>query len=273
MCNRRIAAVLGLAALIAPLRAAEHASPAIVAHRGLLKHAPENTLANFRACIALGLGFEFDVARTIDGHLVCIHDDTVDRTTNGQGKVAEMTLTRLRELDAGRWFDPKFAGQKVPTIDEVLALIASAPEPGAIYAADLKGEDVEEEVAKKAEKLGILNRLLFIGRTISNPQVRSNIKQASTHAQTAVVSNDADEFVTALNAPHSDWVYFRYLPTSKEVQSVHERGGKTFVAGATVAGNLPENWQRATEARIDAILTDEPLELAGMLRKLRKSAR
>lgn len=273
VCIRRIAVVFGLAALIAPLRAAEPARPAIVAHRGLLKHAPENTLANFRACIELGLGFEFDVARTSDGHLVCIHDDTVDRTTNGQGKVAEMTLERLQALDAGSWFDPKFAGQKVPTIDEVLALIASVPESGAVYAADLKAAQVEEEVVKKAERLGILNRILFIGRTISNQEVRSKIKRTSMHAQTAVVVNDPGEFVTALNAPHSDWAYFRYLPSSKEVQAVHDRGGKTFVAGATVAGKLPENWLRAAEAGIDAILTDEPLDLAEILRKPRKPGR
>ena len=58
------------------LRAAE--PPLIVAHRGLLRHAPENTLANFRACFELRLGFEFDVERTKDGHLVCIHDSTAD---------------------------------------------------------------------------------------------------------------------------------------------------------------------------------------------------
>ena len=56
--------------------------PLIVARRGLLLHAPENTLANFRACLELRLGFEFDVERTKDGHLVCIHDGTVDRTTS-----------------------------------------------------------------------------------------------------------------------------------------------------------------------------------------------
>jgi glycerophosphoryl diester phosphodiesterase len=68
------------------LTAEESSHPLIVAHRGLLHHAPENTLANFRACLELRLGFEFDVEQTKDGHLVCIHDGTVDRTTNGTGK-------------------------------------------------------------------------------------------------------------------------------------------------------------------------------------------
>lgn len=273
MCMRRIYVFLGLMAFIAPLRGAEPADPAIVAHRGLLKHTPENTLANFRACIEMGLGFEFDVTRTSDGHLVCIHDDTVDRTTNGHGKVTEMTLERLRALDAGSWFSPKFVGQKVPTIDEVLGLIAKAPDSGAVYAADLKTVDIEKEVVDKAARLGILDRLLFIGRTISVPQVRKTIKRTSTHARTAVVANDASEFESALNTPDRDWVYFRYVPSAKEVQAVHEKGGRTFVAGATVAGKLPENWLRSTQAGIDAILTDEPLELAEMLRKQRKTGR
>src|SRR5205814_4104078 len=82
----------------------------VVGHRGLLNEAPENTLANFRACLDLRLGFEFDVQRTKDGHLVCLHDSTLDRTTNGQGNVSEHSLDQIREPDAGRWFAPECAG-------------------------------------------------------------------------------------------------------------------------------------------------------------------
>src|SRR5688572_3178594 len=67
-------------------------APQIVAHRGLFKHAPENTLAAFNACLALRCGFELDIRRTKDGHLICIHDDDVRRTTNGNGKVGDLTL-------------------------------------------------------------------------------------------------------------------------------------------------------------------------------------
>src|SRR5262245_34033457 len=80
--------------------------PLVVAHRGLLLHAPENTLANFRACMSLRIGFEFDVRRTKDLHLVCLHDDTLDRTTTGRGKLADHTLAEVRKLDAGAWFGP-----------------------------------------------------------------------------------------------------------------------------------------------------------------------
>jgi glycerophosphoryl diester phosphodiesterase len=135
--------VLVLFAAHTPVESVAEDRPLIVAHRGLLRHAPENTLANFRACLELGLGFEFDVQKTRDGHLVCIHDDTVDRTTNGRGKLAEMTLDELRRLDAGSWFDPRFAGERVPTVEEVLKLIAEYKQHDVLIAVDLKAADVE----------------------------------------------------------------------------------------------------------------------------------
>ena len=97
--------------------------PILLAHRGLVQHAPENTLPSFAAAIELGLSIELDVYQTRDEHLVVIHDKTVDRTTNGTGEVTEMTLAEIRKLDAGSWFDPRFAGAKVPTLEEVFKLI------------------------------------------------------------------------------------------------------------------------------------------------------
>jgi len=78
--------------------------PALLAHRGLVRHAPENTLPAFAAAVELGLSIELDVYQTSDGQLVVIHDKTVDRTTNGTGEVTKMTLAESRRLDAGRWF-------------------------------------------------------------------------------------------------------------------------------------------------------------------------
>lgn len=103
--------IRSLVLLLFCVTAGEASEPLIVAHRGLLHHAPENTLANFRACLELRLGFEFDVEVTKDGELVCIHDSTLDRTTNGTGKVSEHTLAEIRNLDAGSWFAPKFANE------------------------------------------------------------------------------------------------------------------------------------------------------------------
>lgn len=250
----------------ADARSAEPHRPLIVAHRGLLKHAPEDTLANFRACLELRLGFEFDVQRTKDGKLVCIHDSTVDRTTNGTGQVAEMTLEEIRQLDAGSWFDPRFAGEKVPTVEEVLALVAEYRNRNVLIAVDLKTAGVEEDVVRLAEKHKVLPKMLFIGRTISEPEVRQNLKAASPKTQTAAVANNPDEFPSALADANADWVYVRYLPTQAMMEAVHDAKKKSFIAGPTVSGNLPDNWKHCRSVGLDAILTDYPLELGAELR-------
>jgi glycerophosphoryl diester phosphodiesterase len=93
----------------------------LIAHRGASGHAPENTLAAFKKAVTLGATFiETDLQLTRDARLVAIHDDTVNRTTNGKGTVHEMTLADLRRLDAGSWFGSEFAGERIPTLDEVL---------------------------------------------------------------------------------------------------------------------------------------------------------
>src|SRR5271163_371095 len=96
--------------------------PWVIAHRGASGYAPENTLAAFERAVELGAGFiETDIHLTRDARFVAIHDDTVERTTNGSGAVHDFTLAELRALDAGRWFDRDFAEQTIPTLEEVLS--------------------------------------------------------------------------------------------------------------------------------------------------------
>jgi glycerophosphoryl diester phosphodiesterase len=93
----------------------------VIAHRGASGNAPENTLAAFRKAIALGASFiETDLQLSRDARFVAIHDATVNRTTNGQGAVHDMTLADLRKLDAGSWFGSEFAGERIPTLEEIL---------------------------------------------------------------------------------------------------------------------------------------------------------
>jgi glycerophosphoryl diester phosphodiesterase len=94
----------------------------VMAHRGFSGKAPENTLASFQKAIEAGSDFiELDVRFSKDGHLAVFHDDTLERTTNGKGKVADKTLGQLRALDAGSWFgSAAFAGERIPTFQEVL---------------------------------------------------------------------------------------------------------------------------------------------------------
>jgi glycerophosphoryl diester phosphodiesterase len=93
----------------------------IVGHRGAADCAPENTLASFREGLRQGADIiELDVQLTVDGHVVAFHDERLERTTDGHGTLSSKTLTELRRLDAGGWFAPHFAGEKIPTLEEIL---------------------------------------------------------------------------------------------------------------------------------------------------------
>ena len=95
----------------------------LVCHRGANHVAPENTEGAARICFGQRFDFvEVDVRTSSDGALVVIHDDIVDRTTNGTGYVAEMSLSALKELDAGSWFEPHFSGETISTLGEMLTL-------------------------------------------------------------------------------------------------------------------------------------------------------
>ena len=94
----------------------------VIAHRGASGHAPENTLAAFRKAVSLGAVFiETDLQLSRDARFVAIHDATVDRTTGGSGAVHNLTLAELRQLDAGSWFGSEFAGERIPTLEEIFA--------------------------------------------------------------------------------------------------------------------------------------------------------
>jgi glycerophosphoryl diester phosphodiesterase len=96
----------------------------VVGHRGAAARAPENTLVGLRKARELGARWvEFDVMLTADGAPVLIHDETLRRTTSGRGRVSERTLAEIRTLDAGGWFAPEFRGERVPTLEEAVALL------------------------------------------------------------------------------------------------------------------------------------------------------
>jgi len=123
----------------------------LCAHRGAMETHPENTLVAFREAINAGAHMiEFDVFLSKDNEMVVIHDATVDRTTNGTGRISDLTLGQIRILDAGSWKSPEFAGEKIPTLHEVLEIM-----PFNIWLnVHIKGEDnlpvmVAEMLAKE----------------------------------------------------------------------------------------------------------------------------
>src|SRR5581483_9947276 len=109
-------------------------------HRGDQEVAPENTMAAFEAAVACGVDYiETDVHRSADGVLVIIHDDTLDRTTNGSGAVANATLEELLRLDAGGWFGDQHRDQRILTLDRFLAWLDTQNGIGAVIEAKATG--------------------------------------------------------------------------------------------------------------------------------------
>lgn len=158
----RIAAKpLAIVLVLAPLAASAQLS----AHRGDVAAAPENTIPAFLSAVAKGAPqIEFDVNMSSDGHLVVMHDATVDRTTDGTGKVTDFTLAELKALDAGSWFGPEFAGTRIPTLRETLEAI---PE-GVLCNVHMRNN---AEVAVKAARLiQEMDRLeqCFLATTLEN---------------------------------------------------------------------------------------------------------
>ena len=91
-----------------------------IAHRGASSYAPENTFAAFDLAVEMGISdIELDVQFTKDSHIIVIHDETLDKTTDATGSVSERTLEDIQSLDAGSWFDEKFTGERIPTLGEV----------------------------------------------------------------------------------------------------------------------------------------------------------
>ena len=236
--------------------------PRIVGHRGLMRHAPENTLTGFAACIELRLGFELDIRRSKDGMLVIMHDDDLRRTTGVKGKIGDFTLAELRKLDVGRWFDTAFKGERVPTLEEVFKLMKERGHAETLIALDIKVEDetLAGEVVALAKKHGVLNQVMCIGLAIEGPQLRAKLRAADAKTPVAVLASQRDDLPKALAQKNADWAYVRFIPTADEVKQIHGLGKRVFLVGKLVAGNEPENWRRAAEVGVDALLTDFPLE-------------
>src|SRR5438445_3289928 len=137
----------------------------VVGHRGAMGHCPENTLASFERGLELGADWiEMDVHLSRDGELVVIHDETVDRTTNGSGLVQDHTLVELNELDAGSWFGAAYVGQRIPTLGEVLDW---ARFRGAVLDIEIKNAPIyyagiEEMVVHTLDRYGMTDQAIVI---------------------------------------------------------------------------------------------------------------
>jgi glycerophosphoryl diester phosphodiesterase len=136
----------------------------IAGHRGLKISCPENTLLAFQRALDAGVDMlEFDLRLTKDKALVVIHDETVDRTTNGTGKVGDFLLSELKQLDAGGWFSPVYEGLKIPTLEELCGLLQAYPD--VLLNVEIKPSDDAREAADQTvtmlREYGYLSRCVF----------------------------------------------------------------------------------------------------------------
>jgi glycerophosphoryl diester phosphodiesterase len=235
----------------------------VVGHRGAMGHCPENTLASFERGLELGADWiELDVHLSRDGALVVIHDETVDRTTNGSGLVQEHTLAELKELDAGAWFGPAYAGQQILTLDEVLVWARSQ---GTVLDIEIKNAPVyyagiEENVVQTLDRHGMTDQAIVISfdhRAVR--RVRALDSRIVTGVLYACRPVDALSLARQAGAdallPH--WAYV----TSEDVRAAHAVG----LSVAPWTSSDPEVLRGLIAAQVDGIGTNHPDVLRGIM--------
>jgi len=228
----------------------------IASHRGGGATAPENTLPAITAALDGGFAYvEVDVALTADGHPVLMHDAEVDRTTDGTGSLADLTLAEVRELDAGSWFDPAFDGTRVPTLTEFLDVLADA-EGRAII--ELKGKwDAAAVDAALAEVTGRgLERHVaiasFDARTLALWAAASEVV-----SRLLILKHVPEDVVTAAEQAGVRGIIVdrkAVLERPEIVDELHDAGARVVVYTL----NKGAQWDAVTALGVDGIVTDDP---------------
>ncbi len=238
------------------------AETVLIAHRGMDDTHPENTIPAFEAAFNLGMGIEFDIAMTSDGELVVIHDDTVDRTTDGTGRVAQMSFEEIRQLDAGSWKGSEFAGAVVPSFDEVLELVSSTSKVDTAIALDVKvlQPGIINKICDALTQHNLMARTVGIGVIARSVDVRRRFYEGSAEFQRSAVAESAETLPLALTDPYSNWIYARFVPSESDVEATHAAGKKMLASGDAVSSDVNEA-QRAASVAPDALLTWHPTEL------------
>jgi glycerophosphoryl diester phosphodiesterase len=249
----------------APLPSLKH-SIAVIAHRAGRGIMPENTLAAIRNAIRLGADYvELDIRATKDGQLVIMHDGKVDRTTNGKGAVKDLDFATIRALDAGSKFSAKYAGEKVPTFDEVLALChgkmhiyvdhKEAPTEQVFEA--IKKHHMEKEVVIYNDPRALMEWKKVAPRLPVMPSLPDQYRKPGGVAK----------FEKVLAAEVVDGNLVEW--TKELVDQCHALGVKVYVDNLGPNDNL-QGFKKAIEMGVDGIQTDYPDQLLAYLKESRK---
>jgi glycerophosphoryl diester phosphodiesterase len=236
----------------------------VVAHRGNSSVAPENTLAAFEAAWRAGAGaIELDVQLTADGHVVVIHDERLDATTDRVGALAGTDLATVRTADAGAWFSPAFAGQRVPTFGEVLELLSARP--GVDLLVELKGTWTVEEVRRVTEPVAAAGMAERVLAQSFSPETVAALQEAAPELRRGLLVMAADpdladrgrELGVVTCNPHG--LVLAQHPDL--VDRLHAAGLQVMVWTL----DEPEHWAATVALGVDAIITNRPDRLAGWL--------
>ena len=235
-------------------------------HRGASFHAPENTLSAFRLAREMGVdGIELDVQLSRDGIPIVMHDATVDRTTEGTGAVADLSLGELRELDAGSWFSSDFAGEGVPTLAEVFEAVGQDMTLNLelkVMSAERTG--LEEKVTDCIASYGTEDQVLI---SSFNPLALERVRQTHPHLRLALLYGPSTP-----QAKREHWVQ-RLHPLSAVhpeyhlVDETHLQWARSHDCRInTWTVDQPKELQRLIALEVDGIITNRPDLLATMLR-------
>jgi glycerophosphoryl diester phosphodiesterase len=228
----------------------------IASHRGGGASAPENTLPAIRAALSGGFDYvEVDVALTADQQPVLMHDAKVDRTTNGHGRLATLTLAEVRALDAGSWFAPEFAGTQVPTLAEFLDVLSASGHRALV---ELKGLWDAEAVAAAIAEVAARNlerRIAiasFDARTLAHASAASEVVP-----RLLILKNVPDDVVRAADEAGVRGILVArkaVLARPAIVDEVHAAGVRIVVYTL----NRDTQWDAVTALGVDGIVTDDP---------------
>lgn len=226
----------------------------VIAHRGASGHAPENTLAAFRRALTCGATFiETDVHLSRDAHFVAIHDETLERTTNGQGLVHEHSLAELRRLDAGSWFGSEFAGERIPTLDEIFEF---SRQNDVVFYLELKlvgTYGAEHALVSALRQSGEIARAVVMS---FDPQVLVSLRRSEATLMTALLHDGtlADLFEQAISSGVRQIATREDLVTPALLTEARRRDLQ--VVCWTV--NHPAQMRALIAAGVDGIISDYP---------------
>jgi glycerophosphoryl diester phosphodiesterase len=239
----------------------------VIAHRGFSGEAPENTLAAFKKAIDVGSDMmELDVHFSKDGQVVVIHDDHLERTTNGWGKVADHTLQELKKLDAGSWFGPLFSGERIPSLKEVLELarkkIFVNIEIKNGYLGSYTISDLADRTLQEVQRRRMVNQVIFSSFDLS-PLER--VKERNFHARVALLYHHRWNIPQEITGgrPFSLLNLRRSFLTKDKIAKVHLAGMELN----TYTVNSAKEMEQFVRWGIDGIITNHPDRLIHILQK------